>query len=75
MSDLEEILRRAGWITGQEAAELLRVRVGYVAYLTWLGKLTPQVVGRSRWYRRLDIDAYKRSHPRVGTRQEAKALT
>lgn len=75
MSELEIALRKAGWITSKEAAGVLGVETGYVAYLTWLCKLTPQVVGRSRWYRRSDVDAYKRSHPRVGMARRERDLT
>jgi excisionase family DNA binding protein len=45
------------WMTPQEAADYLRVSLSQVYRLTQHGKLPAHHLGRSRRYRRQDLDA------------------
>jgi excisionase family DNA binding protein len=66
-------LSDTGFVTTREAAEILGTSVTYVWQLTKKGWLKPYKIGtgssmRLSLYRKSDVEAYRDTHPRLGTR-------
>lgn len=60
------------WLTHKQAAEMLGSGPGYPRRLANLGLLARQYWGHVPVYRRADVEAYKRSHPRLGTQRQRR---
>jgi predicted DNA-binding transcriptional regulator AlpA len=68
--DLTPVLRNAGVITSEEAAAILGCSVHYLR--NKVSKLVrPVRIGRGVFWRRSDIEAYKQTHPRIGTNRKS----
>lgn len=63
-------LRDQGWLTSVETAEELGTNRKYVDQLGHRGSLTIHYIGPVRFYRLEEVQAYHRSHPRLGSKIE-----
>lgn len=68
-------LSESGFVTVKEAAEILGTSVAYVWQLTKRRFLRAYKLGRGKsmsLYRRSDIEAYRDTHPLLGTRSSSE---
>lgn len=65
-------LRDQGWLTSVETAEVLGTNRKYVDQLGARGALAIHYIGPVRFYRKEDVEAYRDSHPRLGSKLGGK---